>query len=338
MTGKAQILVDPFPRVEEMIFTGTSRARLDAVAELVCYWGPGRMPSEDVEGLLPRTDIIIGQTHLDRSRIDRAKRLKAVINVKANWEPFIDYEYLQAKGVYVLTVAPCMGPAVAEWCLGAAIDLGRGITRADGLFRAGKEAYGIAGNRNASSLFGAEIGLIGYGNLGRSLVPLLRPFSPTIRVYDPWLHERYLEAEGVVPAPLDEVLTTSRFLFLLAGVSTDNEGFLNAGKLDRIKKDACVILGSRAEIVDFDALIQRAEARAFRLAVDVYPEEPVPSTASIRKAQQPLLSAHRAGGIPDTYERIATWMAEDIEQILRGLPPLRLQRAEPTLAAKMRSR
>ena len=338
MTGKPKILVDPFPRIEEMIFTSASRARLDAVAELVCYWGDGRMPDEKVEWLLPETEIIIGQTHLDRDRIDRAKRLKAVINVKANWEPFIDYDYLQAKGVYVLTVAPCMGPAVAEWCLGAAIDLGRGITKADALFRAGKEAYSLAGNRDAVSLFGAEVGLIGYGNLGRSLVPLLRPFGTTIRVYDPWLHERYLEAEGVIPTSLDDVLTKSRYLFLLAGVSTDNEGFLDADRLGRIKKDACVILGSRAEIVDFPALLARTEAGAFRLAIDVYPEEPVPSTAPIRKAENPVFSAHRAGGIPDTYARIAEWMADDVEQILQGLPPLRLQRAEPTLAAKMRSR
>ncbi len=31
-------------------------------------------------------------------------------------------------------------------------------------------------------------------------------------------------------------------------------------------------------------------------------------------------------------------MLDDIGQILKGLPPLRMQRAEPTLAAKMRSR
>ncbi|NJO36829.1 MAG: hydroxyacid dehydrogenase [Rhizobiales bacterium] len=332
------ILVDPYPRIEEMIFTGASRARLDAVAELHCYWGEGRMPSEDVERLLPRADIIIGQTHLDRARIDRAERLKAVINVKGNWEPFIDYDHLQARGVYVLTVAPCFGPAVAEWCLGAAIDLGRGITRADGLFRAGREAYSLFGNRQAVSLFGAEIGLIGHGNLGRALLPLLRPFGPTIRVYDPWLHDHWLAAEGVTPATLDQVLTGSDFLFLLAGVSTDNQGFLDTAALDLIRQDAAVILGSRAEIVDFDALIARAEAGAFRLAVDVHPEEPVPASAAIRKAEQPLLSSHRAGGIPDTYRRISEWLADDVEQILNGLPPLRLQRAEPALAAKMRSR
>ncbi len=338
MTGKAQILVDPYPRVEGMIFTASSRVRLEAVAALACYWGPGRMPDEEVEQHLPLADIIIGQTHLNADRIKRAERLKAVINVKGNWEPHIDYQTLQAKGVYVLSIAPCMAPAVAEWCLGAAIDLGRGITRADALFRQGQERYGIAGNQDARSLFGAKIGLVGYGNLGKALAPLLRPFDTTIQVFDPWLPDGYLEAEGLTPAALDETLSTSDVLFLLAGVTMDNEGFLDAEKLFRIKRDAAVILASRAEIVNFDALIEQAQAGAFRLAVDVFPKEPVPPTATIRKAEHPVFSGHRAGGICASYERIATWMADDVEQILQGLPPMRLQRAEPALAASMRSR
>jgi len=337
MKGGAFILVDPFPRAEEMIFTAASRARLDAVAELVCYWGSGRMPAEDVEALLPKTDIVIGQTHLDRARIDRAERLKAVINVKANWEPFIDYDYLQAKGIHVLSAAPCMAPAVAEWCLGAAIDLGRGLTKADAAFREGREAYGIAGNQDAMSLFGADIGLIGFGNLGRSLLPLLRPFSPMVRAYDPWLSDDYLRAQDMLPTTLDAVLAESQYLFILAGVTEDNQGFLDAQALDRIKPDAAVILASRADIVDFDAMITRAEAGAFRLAVDVFPEEPVPASDLIRKAEHPVFSGHRAGGTRYSYGLIADWMADDVEQVLQGLPPMRLQRAEPALAAKMRS-
>ncbi len=336
--GKPHILVDPFPRIENMIFSGASRARLDAVAELVCCWEPGRMPSEEVERWLPRTDVIIGQTHLDAGRIERAERLKAVINVKGNWEPHIDYAMLQARGVYVLSIAPCMAPAVAEWCLGAAIDLGRGITKADALFRAGEERYGIAGNQEAVSLFGAEVGLIGYGNLGRALAPLLRPFGVTIKVHDPWLPDGYLREEGMQPSTLDEVLASSGFLFLLAGVSVDNEGFLNAAALNRIKPDAAVILASRAEIVDFPTLIERAEAGAFRLAVDVFPEEPVPAKSTLRASRRPTFSGHRAGGVRASYARIADWMADDVEQVLQGLAPMRLQRADPALAAKMRSR
>ena len=79
-------------------------------------------------------------------------------------------------------------------------------------------------------------------------------------------------------------------------------------------------------------------AGRFRLAVDVFPEEPVPADAPMRRLQNVLFSSHRAGGIWDSYARIREMMLDDIGQILAGHPPLRLQRAEPHQAAAMRSR
>jgi phosphoglycerate dehydrogenase-like enzyme len=51
-----------------------------------------------------------------------------------------------------------------------------------------------------------------------------------------------------------------------------------------------------------------------------------------------LFSAHLAGGLDASYARIRDIMLDDIGQILKGLPPLRMQKADPKLAAKMRSR
>jgi phosphoglycerate dehydrogenase-like enzyme len=51
-----------------------------------------------------------------------------------------------------------------------------------------------------------------------------------------------------------------------------------------------------------------------------------------------LLSAHRAGGTEASYARLRALLAEDLQQIRAGLPPLRLQRAEPALASRDRSR
>ena len=115
-----------------------------------------------------------------------------------------------------------------------AISLGRGIVKNDQLFRKGMERYGIAGNAQALSLYDAPVGFIGYGNLGRALGPLLAPFSCPIRIYDPWLSRGYLAREGYTAAPLEEVLQQSRYLFLLAGVHTENGGFLSRALLDRI--------------------------------------------------------------------------------------------------------
>ncbi|MEZ5668958.1 MAG: NAD(P)-dependent oxidoreductase [Alphaproteobacteria bacterium] len=332
------IFMDPWPRTEAMVLTPDTRAALEALGELVVHFGD-RAPDALIERHIGRMAILIGQTAMPRERLDRAPHLRAIVNVKGNWEPNVDYAAAQARGIHVLSAAPAMAPAVAEMCVGLAIALGRGIVGADKAFRAGTEAYGIAGNGRALSLYGAPVGLIGYGNLGRALVPLLRPFGPAIRVHDPWLSDGYLAAQGVAPASLDDVLRLSRVLFVLAGVTVDNEGFLDRAKLATIPADTCVVLASRAEVVDFDALVAMAGDGRFRAAIDVFPQEPAPADAPVRAVGgDTILSAHRAGGIADSYARIRAMMVDDVAQILAGHPPQRLQRAEPAQAAAMRSR
>lgn len=75
-----------------------------------------------------------------------------------------------------------------------------------------------------------------------------------------------------------------------------------------------------------------------RAPVDVFPEEPIPADSPYRDTPDVLFSAHLAGGLEASYARIRDMMMDDIRQILAGLPPLRMQRAEPRQAAMARSR
>ncbi len=331
------IFMDPFPRNEAMVYTPDCAEALNALGRVVAHWG-SRAPDDLVEAHLADMTILVGQTAMPKDRLDRAPRLRAILNVKANWESNIDYGECHARGIHVLSAAPAMAPAVAEFCLAQAITLLRGLHRADPLFRTGNEAYGIAGNLRAKSLYGAEVAIIGFGNLGRALVPLLRPFGVRLLVHDPWLSDGYLHAEGLEPVSLETALSGSDVMFLLAGVTSENEGFLDHALLETIREDATVVLASRAEIVAFQDFLSLAGAGAFRAAVDVYPQEPVSADSEIRTTPNVLFSAHLAGGLDASYARIRESMLDDIGQILKGLPPLRMQKADPKLASKMRSR
>ncbi|RYH11615.1 NAD(P)-dependent oxidoreductase [Tropicimonas sp. IMCC6043] len=331
------IFLDPFPRNEAMVYTPDTAEALARMGRVVTHFG-SRAPDDLVEQNLAEMIVLVGQTAMPKERLDRAPNLRAILNVKANWEPNIDYAEAAARGIHVLSAAPAMAPAVAEFCIGQAIALARGLPQANALFRTGREKYGIAGNGRAVSLYDAPVGLIGYGNLGRELVPLLRPFTRDIAVHDPWLSDGYLATQGVRPVALDALLAQSRVIFILAGVTSENEGFLDAASLGRIGEDALVILASRAEVVDFDALLAEAASERLRVAIDVFPEEPAPADHPARNTPNVLFTAHLAGGLAPSYARIREMMLDDIGQILKGLPPLRMQRADPGLAAKMRSR
>ena len=331
------IFLDPHPRTEAMVFTPDVEAALGRMGRIVHHFG-SRAPDDLVDSVLDEVAIIIGQTAMDRDRLDRATNLKAIINVKANWEPNVDYVHAQARSIHVLSAAPAMAPAVAEFCLGQAINLARGLVAADADFRAGTERYGIAGNRAAVSLFDAPVGLIGYGNLGRALVPLLRPFTSRIAVHDPFLSNDYVRGQGLAPVSLDDLLAESGVIFILAGATSENAGFLTAQRLAAVPDDASVILASRAEVVDFEALLAEADSGRLRVAIDVFPEEPVPADSPWRATRNALFSAHLAGGMEASYARIRAMMVDDVRQILKGLPPMHLQRAEPRQAAMARSR
>ena len=136
---------------------------------------------------------------------------------------------------------------------------------------------------------------------------------------------------------LDEVLAASRVVFVLAGVMADNRAMLDRGKLDLMQRGACLVLVSRAALVDFDALTEKLVAGDIRAALDVFPKEPFDKRHPIRRLDSVVLSAHRAGGLAEAYRLMGEMVVDDLGQILRNLPPIRLQRAERETVGKMRS-
>ena len=196
MASKPLIFFDPHPRNAEMVFTPDVEKELNEISNLVTHFG-SRASEELVEDNISDVEIIVGQTSMPKERLDKAKKLKAIINVKCNWEPNIDYIEAHKKGIYVLSAAPAMAPAVAEACVGYAISLSRGTLQNYNKFLKSEEKYGIKGNGKAYSLFNSDVGFIGFGNLAKSLLPLLKPFNCNVSVYDPWLSKEYLESQGV---------------------------------------------------------------------------------------------------------------------------------------------
>jgi phosphoglycerate dehydrogenase-like enzyme len=333
---KPKALVDPHPRTLDLLFNPNDLKRLKSLVGLT-VWETGRMPAEMVDKHLAEASVVIGQTDLPRERLERAKKLKAIINVEGNFQPNIDYEYCFQRGIHVLGVGVAFGQAVAEMSLGMALNLARGIPAADRLFRHGKEVYGRVSNREAFLIAGAEVGLIGFGNLGRALIKLLEPFRCHVRVYDPWLPPRWLAEFGMAPASLDAVLSASRIVFILAGATVENQAMIGRRELNLMQKGACLILTSRASLVDFDALTAKLSRGEIRAAVDVFPQEPFAKRHPLRKLDNVILSAHRAGSLAETYRLMGEMILDDLRQILNGLPPLRLQRAERETVARMRS-
>jgi phosphoglycerate dehydrogenase-like enzyme len=331
------ILVDPLPRTLAMICDGPTRERLERLGRLVVH-EDGPMPEDVVERHLPEAVAILGQTAMPRERLERAPRLKAIVNVEGNFLPNVDYGAALDRGIHVLNASPAFALPVAELALGMAIDLARGISAADRAMRAGTETYGLQSNAGAFLLSGQPVGIVGFGDLGRELHRLLAPFRCPVKVYDPWLPGVLIERAGAAPAALDDLLATSRVVFVFAAVTSENEGLLGRAELERMRPDAILLLMSRAGVVDFAALTDLVRAGRLRAATDVFPDEPVAPGDPLRELDGLLLSPHRAGGMREAFLQIGRLAVADLELILAGLPPAACKRAERETASRLRSR
>lgn len=332
------ILVDPQPRGVDEIFDDAMIARLEALGDVEWHKGSGRMDPARFDSLLPRATMILGQSDLPKERLDRAPNLRAVINVETNFLQNVDYETCFARGIHVLTPSSCFARPVAEMTLGMLIDLGRGISDADRAMRRGEEKWLLDGWRGHSSLYGRDIGLIGFGDLARTFIPLLSPFGCNIKAYDPWVSPYFMNGFGVASAGLEEVLSTSGAIIVFASATSQNNGFLGKREFDMITPGSLFLLMSRAAVVDFDELLRQVASGRFRAATDVFPTEPLPGDHPARALEGLLMSPHRAGATPDALLDIGRQTVADAELIMKGYPPLSCRRAQRETVALSRSK
>ena len=334
--AKSLVLSCPLPRSLELIFTPEKEAQLRRDFEIVDTSDEalGSLPNE----VLARAKYIIGQPPLSLETLARMKSLRCIFNVESNLLQNMPYDEVFARGIHVVTTGQVFAEPVAEIGLGFALALARGIVDADVAFRSGSELWGGDGNASARLLSGSDIGIIGFGDLGKALLRLLAGFRARVRIHDPWLPDSAIREQGAEPASLATVLTQSDTVFVVAAVTSENQNFLGRQAFQSMRKGAGFILLSRAGVVDFDALMDAVESGHIVAAGDVFPEEPLPQEHRVRGLNGFIRSAHRAGAMDIVFKRMGDMVLEDLALLEKRLPPMRCKRAERETVARMRSK
>ena len=330
---KNKVILDPCFRRMANIFTTEDLERLRSAAD-ICWAQDEPMPEPEIEKIREEVVAIItgGWRYGD---IGRFPNIRAILEVGGGFPSakVLDYATCFSRGIRVLSCAPAFGPAVAEMGLALALACARQVAWTDSAFRGSEPQWSHTTFEteigSPFTLYGKQVGFIGFGGLARSLKPLLEPFHCPIQVYDPWLTDMYLRTQGVTQVDLDTLLGTSRLIFVMAVPSIANRALLDRERLSLIRQDAVFVLISRAQIVDFDALTEMLEQGRFRAGIDVFPEEPVPPDHPIRRAKHAVLSSHRAGAIGDALLNIGRIVTNDVVAICQDLIPQEMQLAQP---------
>lgn len=335
ISTKPLVLSCPLPRSLELIFTPDRLRDLQARYRVLDT-------TDATLAALPEADLaaaryIIGQPPLTAETLARLRSLRCIFNVESNLLPNMPYEAAFARGIHVVTTGAVFALPVAEIGLGFALSLARGIHSADADFRAGRELWGGDGNRGMGLLSGQKIAIIGFGDLGRAVARVLTGFRPDLMIHDPWLPEARILEAGARPVSLESALAEAEVIFVTAAVTAENRAFLGAEAFASMRQGASLILLSRADVVDFPALLAAVECGHIRAASDVWPEEPLPEDHPARRLPGLLLSAHRAGALDCAFTQMGEMVLADMALMDRGLPPNLCKRAERETVGRMRS-
>lgn len=335
-TERPVVVSAPAPRTLDLIFTPDDVAQLRTRYEV--WEVEGGVVLDLPQERLAAVRYVIGQPPLDESSLATMTKLRAIFNVEGNFVDNMPYARCFERGIHILTTSAVFAQPVAELGLGLALALARDLVEADLAFRAGRERWGLESNKQAKLLAGAEIGIIGFGDLGRALHRLLVGFRAKIRAFDPWLPENVIAEYGVEPTDLYSLLRMSDVLFVTASVTDNNHRFLDADAFAAMRPGASFILLSRADVVDFPALLAAVNRGHIKAASDVFPEEPPPSDDPVRHAAHFLRSAHRAGAVDAAFKEMGRMVLDDMALLDRGLPPVCCKRAQRETVSRIRSR
>lgn len=189
----------------------------------------------------------------------------------------IDVTACQERGVIVTnTPQPVIEPT-AELCMALIMGIARRTAELDRTIRNNQVEFGLLKNLG-TSLYGKTLGIVGLGNIGRSVARRAIACGMKIiyhnrkPVLDEVLRACQITAEYV---PLEHLLQTADFVSLNLPYSTEVRHLIGEREFKMMKPSAFLINTARGAHVDEDALISALKhGEIAGAALDVYEHEP----------------------------------------------------------------
>lgn len=270
------------------------------------------MGADEFESELARAAILqTWRAPVDAAMLERARRCLLVAQYGPGGKnaPAIDMEAARRLGIYVTSIPDFATDDWADETMLLMLDCLRRTP-----------AFPIR------SLEGLRLGLIGMGQVGRTVARRAKACGMELWGHDPFAGKDIFENEGVRPAPLEEMLGIVDVVSPHLPLSEATEKILSVPQLRCMKRDSVLISTADPALIDLDALADSMrDGRPFVAAFDedlsafLPPDHPLLSIATLRHGPR------RAGTSRQCAEALRRRAAQVVLHLLRGNRPAHLQ-------------
>lgn len=268
---------------------------------------------ENYQGIVIRSRFVI-----DKTFIDKATNLQFIARVGAGLES-IDVEYAENKGISVISSPEGNKNAVGEHALGMILALFNRLKKADTEIRNGK--WLREANRGIE-LEGKTIGIIGYGNMGKSFAKKLSGFNvKEVICYD---IKSGVEDAFCKQVSLKELQQKTDVLSLHTPFNKQSYRMVNATFIKQFAKPFYLINTARGSAVVTDDLVDALKNKKIMGACldvleyekssfeDLFGDEKPQAFQYLIESENVLLSPHIAGWTQESKVKLAQVIVDKI--------------------------
>jgi len=244
-------------------------------------------------------------------------QLKVISNYAVGFDN-IDIPAATARGIPIGNTPDVLTNATADFSFALMMSTGRRVLKGDRYVRDGKwKTWGpmlLLGNE----IFGATLGLVGFGRIGKAMAKRAAGFNMRVIYYDPSEQEQETDLNAT-PVDFETLLRESDFISLHTPLTPDTRHLIDAEALSRMKRSAVLVNTARGPVVDMDALYEALkEKRIFAAGLDVTDPEPLPANHPLLTLDNLVIAPHIASASITARSNMAFLAAKNLIAGLKG--------------------
>ncbi len=253
---------------------------------------------------------IRSKTRLTPKVIDAANKL-LVVGAFCIGTKQIDLDYCKKKGVVVFNAPYSNTRSVVELAIGQIIMLFRNV------FTRSTELHNGIWNKtavNSREVRGKNLGIVGYGNIGKQLSVLAEAIGMRVYYYD--IEDRLAMGNAIKCETLEDLLNVSDVVSLHLDDNKANHNFIGEREINQMRDGAMLLNLSRGFVVEIPALVEALKGgKLSGASIDVFPHEPKsngPFASELQGIPNVILTPHIGGSTEEAQRDIADFVPNKI--------------------------
>lgn len=244
--------------------------------------------------------------------------LKAIFygagTVKGFAKPFLDC------GVRIFSAWGANAVPVAEYTVAQILLANKGFYQSARAYRSrcGREVA-LSHFRASRGNFGAKVGIIGAGMIGKMVIRALASYKLEVLVADPYLTDEAASELGAKKVSLEEIFSECDVVSNHVANLPETVGMMRYEHFASMKSNATFInTGRGAQVREADLIRAMRERPSLTAVLDVTVDEPPREDSELYALDNIFLTPHIAGSAGDEVARMGEYMLEEYRRYIGG--------------------